>query len=251
MKTLLFTGCRGGVGNSSIVANLAAALQSKGHQTLSLDLNPANTTSLYFGVKPGTCRGWATALLSDQTLADAAFQSGDGRWVLPFGNIEVPHKRQLNTALHTKPEWLFTSLSKLEGIDYLLIDCPSTPPSHWIWPEHHYLHLLLKLDAQLIVTLRPAAVDYTLLSCSADWRDYSHHLLLNMQRPESPLERDLQLVFNTEYKEQLLAVAMSYDSAVTESCAHFQSVIHFAPGSQSAKDFLALAQCCENLWHTR
>ncbi|MBD2857681.1 cellulose synthase operon protein YhjQ [Spongiibacter sp. KMU-158] len=248
MKTLLFSGCRGGVGNSSVTANLAATLQKNGHQTLTLDLNDSNTTSLYFGIDPRSSRGWGQALLDGHDFSNAAFQSNDGRWMLPYGSLKLEERYRLNAILSSKPELLSKTLAKLKGVDFLIIDCPTISTQKWAWAEYQYLKELFTLNARLITTLTPSAPDYSLLKNHPDWRDYSALLLLNMQRPESQLHHDLRLVIQTEFHEQILPIALSQDITVAEACAHLQTVVSYAPASQASKEFLALAHCCENLW---
>ena len=63
VKIIAVVSAKGGVGKTSICANLSAGLTRLGHTVLSIDLDPQNSLRLHFGLSPMHKEGMAPASL--------------------------------------------------------------------------------------------------------------------------------------------------------------------------------------------
>ena len=119
---------KGGVGKTSVVLGLAGAATIKGLATLVIDLDPqGNATSILAAHKPTAT---AADVLSHPTLATLHEALTPCAWEVAPGEVDVvPSSPDLigydafrsDANFHPR---LTKALSKLEGYDLVLIDCP-------------------------------------------------------------------------------------------------------------------------------
>ena len=69
-------------------------------------------------------------------------------------------------------------------------------------------------------------------------------LLINQFQPTSSISRDLQLVMEHEYENNLVPIVLHSDTAIAEAIANLKSVLESAPYSQAAQDYHSLAFWC-------
>jgi len=116
---------KGGVGKTTTVANLGAALAARGHSTCLIDLDPQAHLTLHFGLEPGeTGPSIYNVLVEEAELEATATQVASGLWVVPStidlaaAEVElvstVGREQLLRDRLGDRPTpWQF-----------VLIDCP-------------------------------------------------------------------------------------------------------------------------------
>lgn len=73
MKRIVIVGLKGGVGATTIAANLTSALNSIDQTAHAVDLTRGNQMRLHFGMNPNDGDGWALKVLANQSWRDAAF----------------------------------------------------------------------------------------------------------------------------------------------------------------------------------
>lgn len=84
VKTYAVINQKGGVGKTTTVANLGAAIAAKGHDLCLIDLDPQSHLTLHYGLEPGaTPLSVYDVLTAEATLADAAVPVGDHLRVVP------------------------------------------------------------------------------------------------------------------------------------------------------------------------
>ncbi|HDR9135109.1 TPA: AAA family ATPase, partial [Burkholderia vietnamiensis] len=85
MKIVVIASAKGGVGKTTLAANLAAVLAaSRRHRVCVVDLDPQNALKLHFGVPLEMSDGLAGAALSERQWPLAVV---DGIAVMPFGVV--------------------------------------------------------------------------------------------------------------------------------------------------------------------
>lgn len=140
-RTIAIVSGKGGVGKTTLVANLAIALQSKGRRTLILDgdLGMANV-DIHLGIVPR--RTLHDVVIGECTAGEALVRTPEGVALLP-GVSGVHEMAELDDL---RCERLLRSLSEVEsGCDLILID--TAPGIH-----RATLHLARAADEVVIVT---------------------------------------------------------------------------------------------------
>ena len=132
MRTIAIANQKGGVGKTTTVANLGAALVERGRSVLLIDLDPQASLSL--ALLPETLDGASRPTIYDVLLKAAAGTADPFAGAIqpcPAGPAITPASIELSAAeidLTREPLGVFTLREALAalppGLDYVLIDCP-------------------------------------------------------------------------------------------------------------------------------
>jgi chromosome partitioning protein len=231
---------KGGTGKTTSTVNLGSALAKKGHKVLLVDFDPQGNLSYSLGINDFDC-SISDLLAGTQPLATVAVRK-ESMDILPtdqslstleFGNGEV------------NPEFLLRdSLSKTGNYDYVLIDCP---PSLSILT----IGALIAADRVLI----PIQLDVFSIQGL-------EQILETVQDVKSKMNPGLQVIgtlpvmvdnrkkLTVEIREHIEANFDVYifkrgvrtNVKAAEAPSFGQSVITYAPDSNSARDYMAIAE---------
>ena len=240
MKLIAVIGVVGGAGATTTVAHLAGALSLQKRHALSFDFCPTNFLRLHFGMSWADNGGFAASLMQGEDWHAAAYHSAGGLCFVPFGTLENEAAlERLTERLNASPQWLKSELAAIQTDDDTIVvcDCPLAPGA---------------LRDQVL-----AAADLVLLICRPDTLGYAEAtriaraaqtehapatmIVLNGFDPSRRLDRDIAVLLRTQYKQFFAPVIVHRDEAVREAIACKQMVFEFAPASQAAYDFSALA----------
>jgi len=84
VRTIAVINQKGGVGKTTTVANLGAALAARGHDVCLIDLDPQAHLTLHMGVEPGApALSMYDVLTSEATLAEAVMSVAPHLWLAP------------------------------------------------------------------------------------------------------------------------------------------------------------------------
>jgi chromosome partitioning protein len=129
---------KGGVGKTTNVVHLAAALGERGRKCLIVDLDPNDTATRHFGIEGEGFLGSYELLIGDELPDAVAITEADEDIVLPAGVHLIPSRRKLEAVEDVLPEkrGKFYSLreilyeplqSVIHKYDYILLDtAPNT-----------------------------------------------------------------------------------------------------------------------------
>lgn len=148
-KSISITSGKGGVGKSSLVANMAFSLAKKGNKVLIFDgdLGMANI-DIMFGVRAK--RSVLDLLRDDCSIDDVLTRLSQNLYLIP-GGTAIPQLQELNTY---ERKMIIDQLGDLEGIfDYLLID---TSPG-----IDENVRLLNSAASDVVVVLTPEPASLT------------------------------------------------------------------------------------------
>lgn len=233
-------GTSGGTGASTVTAHLAAARTARQKNTLALDFCPNNVLRLHFAMPWKDQTGFAPNLLKDKPWHEAAYCSTDGTSFIPFGQLKNDSElTQVTDMLTARPKWLSERLNEIELHPNALVvcDCPQAFPA---------LHQqAMQLADLVLIVMTPDPLSYlhathmALASASAGGPKVS--ILLNEFNPSRDIDRDILFLLRENFRAQLAPIVIHQDESLREAFAYKQTVFDFAPASQSAYEFQALA----------
>ncbi len=246
MKTVAVVSMKGGVGRTTIAANLGALLaQGRPRPPLLLDFDPRNQLGLHFGISTREAPGIALATLRDSSWARVLHQRLAGVACLPYGEPTDEERGDLEARLAAHPEILRERLADAAFQEHAvaLVDCAPGP-------SVYFQTVLSIADLVIVVALADAASFATLPSLQAQLRRYCRpragfggaHILLNLIDDATTLSRDVRAAFNTEVGLSVLPFVIHRDEAMREALAFQRTVIEQAPSSQATADFRRLAE---------
>lgn len=242
---MIIAGLKGGEGATTVTANLAYALERLNQQTLSVDGTKMNLLRLHFSTKIQETQGWAINLMNHNSFCNAAYESPEGVVFFPFGELTTEENHQFCSSKENVFNRLTNELAQLSQNEcWQLILLDSLIDNH-----ECYLELMNSAD-MICIVLTPDPSHYNLLHNKIFHPGSIFYqkkylmktkFIVNQFHPESAVSCDFLMVLQQELKHYLLPVILHYDISVVESLANLTSVPIYAPDSQSAHDFQALA----------
>jgi cellulose synthase operon protein YhjQ len=240
LSVIAVLGAAGGAGATTVTAHLATAIARQDKTVLCFDFCPDNVLRLHFGAALTDRDGFAAALVAQTPWQYAAYTGASGVRFLPFGMLQDDAALdQLSDWLRLRPLW-FRDL--VESIDLprdaiIVCDCPRLPAA---------------LRNQVL-----AAADLSLVTCAPDplslasatgiagqlrHRDGTPGaVLFNGFEAARALDRDMQLLLRRRAGHLAAPVVIHRDESLREALAHKLTVFDYAPASQAAQEFAALA----------
>ena len=245
MKVIAIVSAKGGVGKTTLTANLATALQREGVATLLVvDMDPQNALGLHFGADPRSLAGVSRASLAGEDWGSVCVQSPSGVHVLPYGVVNESDRVAFERHLDAHPNWLVQQLQGLALPEdaVVLIDTPPGPSV--------YMQQALSAAQVVEVVSLPDAASYAALAlmqrlvhtyCTPR-PDFSETLyVLNQVDGARQLSKDITRVMQDNLGERLVGVVHE-DQAVREALAYDQSVLEYDPQGQAADDLRKCAR---------
>lgn len=245
MKIIAIVSAKGGVGKTTLTANLAAALKQQGvNNLLVLDLDPQNALGLHFGCDPQSFEGVSRASLSGAHWSSVCVPSARGVYVLPYGVVNEADRIAYERHLEEHPQWLLDQLESLAlpPDALVLIDTPPGPSV--------YMQQALSAAHNVLVVSLPDAASYAALALMKRLvqayciprPDFSEVLyVLNQVDSARQLSKDITRVMSDTLGERLVGV-IHEDQAVREALAYDQSILEYDAQGQAAAD---MRQCAE------
>ena len=125
VKTLAIINQKGGVGKTTTVANLGAAIAERGNRLCLIDMDPQAHLTLHMGLEPGANNpGLYEVLTGDASMNDAAVKITENLSAVPSVIDLAAAETELVTVVG-REQILNDRLSACNGnYDYVMIDCP-------------------------------------------------------------------------------------------------------------------------------
>ncbi|HEY8614490.1 MAG TPA: cellulose synthase operon protein YhjQ/BcsQ [Roseomonas sp.] len=247
MSLICFASPKGGVGKTTLTANLADALQRLGHRVLAIDLDAQNALRLHFGVP-----------LTDRSGFVAGLMQGDGDWrrhlrqtpsgvlLLPHGAMDLRGALNLAAALDRDPDLLGAPLREMLAEPNLVViaDLPPGPSQA--------LALLAPMATMVIGVLQAEAISAALVPEIESGRFLGTgtmaallagrlRVVLNGVDLASRLSRASAEAVARHLGFRMIG-AMSREEAVAESLACQRLLLDHAPEGRAASDLKEIAR---------
>lgn len=239
VKKIVVQGVKGGVGNTTIVANMAVSLVNLGYRVICIDACQSNDLCLHFGGNPNQSNGIFKALMEEEDWSKTSYQDDSQVIFYPFGKIST----------NTKP------LSELSCLDFLLtaINFEETPTV-----------ILVDFPSYLDLTQQPtfSQFDAKVISATSDIASFNkisqrfqqghdEYLLLNRFSPYKELESELQTLVSAGLNRAHYLGAIYNDEYIHEALAQNSCAVHLNQYRKCAKDFNQVAlKVVANLFDT-
>lgn len=243
MRRFTIASAKGGVGKTTVSANLAVKLASMGHRVLCLDLDPQNALQLHLGLSASESMGLVD-FASGVTQTVPLYHSPSGVDLVPYGYPDECNRVEFESALLKAPRFFERLLATLplHPDTIVLFDTPPGPSV--------YLKEVSTLSEQILMVLMADAASYAtfhrMVSLIDRYTEVSSQpaelrLLINQANPIKELAEDVVTLFRAESADMFAGI-IHQDQAVSEALAHRKTVVELHPGSQAANDFGQLAQ---------
>ena len=123
VRTVAVMNQKGGVGKTTTVANLSAAIARRGQRVWALDLDPQCHLSLHFDVDATSERTLSEVLVDELAIAEAARAVTERLTVVP-GSVDLAGVETELAAVPGRERRLANQLAFHIDADVVLIDCP-------------------------------------------------------------------------------------------------------------------------------
>ncbi|RAI59930.1 cellulose biosynthesis protein BcsQ [Roseicella frigidaeris] len=246
MPLLCIASPKGGVGKTTLAANLADALRRQGRRLLAIDLDPQNALRLHFGVPLEERAGFLAGLPRGIAWRDAIRRTPSGVALLPFGTIAAAEALAVTAALEASPALLTGPVREMLADPALLVvaDLPPGPSRalELLAPLASLVLVVLLADAQG-VALVPEIESGRFLGLGglAGPAPSRLRLVLNQVDQEARLSRTVAAAMARHLGPRLLG-ALAREEVVAEALAEQRLLLDSAPASQAAQDLRDLAQ---------
>ena len=245
MPLIGFTSPKGGVGKTTLAANVAALLAARGHEVLALDLDPQNALQIHLGRPLRDEDGFMAGLGSGAGWRESLRRTPYGVSLLPHGAEEPRRVLGISHLLMERPETLADPVREMLADPDRIIILDSAPG-----PSPAMSALLPMLDLCVMVLLADGG------SASLISQVSSGHCLGRGTLAARALERSLLVLNQVDLGSPLseavlgcaqaalggrLAGVVARDNAVSEALADRRLPVE-VPGSRAADDLALLAE---------
>ncbi|HXZ07917.1 MAG TPA: cellulose biosynthesis protein BcsQ [Paraburkholderia sp.] len=242
MKVIAVVSAKGGVGKTTLAANLASVLATRGRRVIAVDLDPQNALRLHFGVGLDSIDGLSRATLSGDAWQTIMMDGVDGVSVLPYGALIEDDRRRFEAHLEQDPLWVAQKLTslRLDTNDIVIIDTPpgsSTYTRSALSAAHFVLNVVLA-DAASYAAI--PQMERMIEAYAAPRPDFAGEgYVVNQVDQSRQLSKDVLKVLRQLLGAKLFSGVIHADEAMSESLACDTTLIHYDPLSQAAADLRA------------
>lgn len=245
MSVIGIVSMKGGVGKTSITANLACAMAKAlgPHRVSVVDLDPQNALRLHLGLEMDETAGLCTQFQEQDDWNAMVLPSEHGVRCLPYGEASESERLALEDCLQSDSQWLGAHLqaSGLGEDAVVLIDTPPGPSV--------YLRQVFACADLVVIVLLADAASYASVAAMETWiadmreqhpRVASLYLLNQIDRVDL-LNKDVADVLRQRLAGHIAPLGIHLDESVREAMAFQQPVMAYNPHGQASHDLARLA----------
>ena len=231
---------KGGVGKTTLAANLAYVFSRSGTRVAVVDFDPQNSLRLYFGLSLSDDRGFVT--MPQKDWASACVNVDKNLFVLPFGKSTKEQRTLLDEAMAQENYFKTIQGSLFANKDLLVI--ADFAPGY-----SQALESVSKVSDMQIVPLLADAASVSLFSqlLAGGLMDgvinggHGYHIVINQADNRIKLNREIQSFAEQNFKDNLLGT-VHRDISVSEAAAQQIPVCDYNKNSAAAFDIDVIAK---------
>lgn len=235
MSVICIASPKGGVGKTTLTANLAYTLQRQGLNVTVIDFDSQDALKIHFGISFNDANGYVATATQTAYWRDLARRSSSGVNILAYGATSREERHQFESLLVQNPKRLTQALNGLYNSknDVLLVDLP---PGHSV-----ALDAIATLNPFFITVLMADSASLAVLPKVEDGGFYSPDInkktyyVINQLDLKSELSLDVYEFLTNRLGAYLLG-SVHRDPAVAEAHALQVSMLEHAYSSSVIKD---------------
>jgi cellulose synthase operon protein YhjQ len=245
MEIIAFVSGKGGVGKTTLAANVAVALAQRKKKVLLIDLDPQNAQRLHLSMDPDEIAGLVREGIAPSSVFDSPFAVS----FIPFGRVQESELEEFEAQLKRNPHWVADGIRGLgtDVFDFVVLD---TPPG----PSVYLQQALTAANRALVVLLADAASFATIEKISAlvnehtAGRENFHgmFMLINQMPINSKLGHQVRSALYANYADQLVPASIHRDARVAQALAFERPVLQYEPGCKASLDIQYVADWIVN-----
>jgi len=244
MPFVCFASPKGGVGKTTLTANMGVALQRLGWHVLAIDFDLQNALRYHFELPPGEWRGIASEIDRQRDWTDLIVETRSGVLLIPFGAIPAAAGMAMTAYAATHPGWVKRQLTPFLGYDDLVVvaDMPPGPSPYLaeLGPVADMALAVLLADAASLTLLPKIRSGESFLDLQGRRGDRVGYVL-NQVDQRRQLGRDVLALSEQVIGDELCGI-VHQDEAVAEALACRLTVLEYAPNSVASHDLMAIAR---------
>ncbi|PVX61134.1 cellulose biosynthesis protein BcsQ [Paraburkholderia unamae] len=245
MRVVSVVSAKGGVGKTTVAANLAAVLAAQGRRVAAVDLDPQNSLRLYFGGALDSVDGLSRAAFTGASWRSAMFEGSDGVAVLPFGALIEEEQHLFERHLDETPHWLAQGLAtlRLGEADIVIVDTPPGSSAYTraaLGAAHFAINVVLA-DAASYAAIPQMQRMIDIYAASRP-EFLGEGYVVNQVDQSRQLNKDVLRVLRGMLGPHMFPGVVHDDEGVSESLACNTTVVHYDTMCQAAADLRELGR---------
>lgn len=246
LRIIAVVSSKGGVGKTTMAANLASALRRSGRQVVAVDLDPQNALHHHFQSADAQADVMEDAGIvhAGQPWQAMGRVSEDGVRVVAHGMIDELQRPDFEHALQHDPLWLARHLAEMEIAEGAIVVI-DTPPG----PSVYLRQALSVANLAMVVSLADPA-SYTslpqidkLIAAYTQGRDdfAGASYVINQVDYSRQLNKDITQILRGLLGKRLVGI-VHRDQSISEALAYNRNVLGYDPNGRGCHDVLDCAQ---------
>lgn len=244
MPVVCFASPKGGVGKTTLAANIGVALHRLGWRVLAVDFDRQNALRLHFQLASEGLRGIASDIDSGRDWSDIVVETPSGVFLIPFGAVSSARSLRVQAHAAQNPGWIRRQLEPFfEYRDLVVVaDMPPGPTSYNAELDPMAdLHLVVLLADAMSLAMLPRLQNGEFLIDRSANKQPPVGYVLNQIDQRRQLCRDV-LALSQDVLGDNLFGTVHQDEAVAESVACQLTVLDYAPECVASQDVAAVAR---------
>jgi cellulose synthase operon protein YhjQ len=242
MALICFASPKGGVGKTTLAANVANGISRAGRKVIALDLDPQNSLRLHFGVALGDRTGFTHRLLQKSDWRESLRPTASGVALLAYGHTDMPSAITLAATVTQSPALLHSPVHDMLTNPHvcLVVDTPPGPSPLLaaLLPMTDLLITVLQVDATS-VSLIPALESGVIYGAADTNRQTAQTadqgFILNQFDPRTRLGDAIVEAASRHLGTRLIGIVYR-DEHVAEAVAAQKVLADYAPAAKATQD---------------